>query len=89
MKNPDDTRLLTKQPEYKINRRENFEREKFEIMRKGLIAKFSQNKDAMNLLVSTGDALLLKHCPVCYNCGFGEGSGRNETGKILMQIRDS
>ncbi len=88
MKNPDDVRLMTKAPEYKINRRSNFDKNKFDIMEKGMRAKFYQNRQAAEMLKSTGDALLIKSCEVCYKCGFGEGSGKNGIGKILMQIRE-
>ncbi len=87
LKNPDDARLLTKTPEYKVNRRENFDNDKFDIMERGLRAKFAQNRDAAELLKSTGDAILIKSCPVCYKCGFGIGSGTNRIGKIMMDIR--
>lgn len=87
LKNPDDARLLTKTPEYKINRRPDFDKNKFDIMENGLRAKFAQNPDAATMLLSTGDAVLVKSCPVCYKCGFGIGSGTNRIGKTLMQIR--
>ena len=87
LKNPDDARLLTKTPEYKIDRRKDFDKIKFNIMEKALRVKFRQNPDAAELLKSTGDAILIKSCPVCYKCGFGEGSGMNRIGKVLMQIR--
>lgn len=85
--NPDMARLLTKTPEYKTNRRANFDWRKFEIMENALREKFKQNPDAAELLKSTGNAILIKSCPVCYKCGFGEGSGFNRIGKVLMQIR--
>ncbi len=88
LKNPDDARLMTKKPEYKINRRADFEKNKFKIMEDGMRAKFTQNPDAAKMLKATGDAILIKSCKVCYKCGFGEGSGFNRIGKILMQIRD-
>ena len=87
LKNPDEARLLTKTAEYKINRRKDFDINKFNIMEKALYAKFIQNPDAAELLKSTGDAILIKPCPVCYKCGFGEGSGMNRMGKVLMKIR--
>ena len=87
LKNPDDARLLTKTPEYKINRRKDFDTNKFQIMEKGLWAKFIQNANAAELLKSTGNAILIKSCPMCYKCGFGEGSGMNRIGNVLMQIR--
>lgn len=87
LKTPDEARLLTKTPEYKSNRRADFTANKFRIMEDGLRAKFTQNPQAAAMLKATGDALLVKSCPVCYKCGFGEGSGQNHMGKILMQIR--
>lgn len=88
LKNPDDARLMTKKPEYKINRRADFEKNKFKIMEDGMRAKFTQNPKAAELLKSTGNTVLIKSCEVCYKCGFGEGSGFNRIGKILMRIRD-
>ena len=87
LKNPDEARLITKTAEYKINRRLDFDKNKFAIMEKGLRAKFVQNQRAADLLKATGDALLIKSCQVCNKCGFGEGSGENRMGKILMKIR--
>ena len=88
MKNPDDARRITKTPEYKVNRRADFDKHKFEIMEVALRAKFEQNKYAAYLLRKTGDAVLIKSCPICYKCGFGIGSGENRIGKIMMSIRD-
>ena len=85
---PDAARLMTKTPEYKINRRQDFDHNKFDIMEKAMRAKFAQNPQAAELLKSTGTALLIKSCPICYKCGFGEGSGQNRLGKILMKIRE-
>lgn len=87
LENADDARLITKTPKYKINRRKNFDENKFDIMEKGLYAKFAQNPDVAEMLKQTGDAILIKSCPVCYKCGFGIGSGENRIGKILMEIR--
>lgn len=88
LENPDEARLLTKTPEYKVNRRRDFDRNKYAIMENGLRAKFRQNHDAAEMLKATGNALLIKSCEVCYKCGFGLGSGENRMGKILMKIRE-
>lgn len=88
LKDPDEARLITKKPEYKVNRRSDFDKNKFDIMEKGLRAKFTQNKDAAEMLKTTGDSRLIKSCAVCYKCGFGEGSGQNHIGKTLMKIRE-
>ena len=87
LKNPDEARLITKTPEYKINRRADFNKNKFDIMEKGMRAKFAQNPQAAQMLKATGNATLIKSCSTCYKCGFGEGSGENRMGKILMKIR--
>ena len=87
MKNADDARLITKIPEYKVNRRADFDKHKFEIMENALRAKFQQNADAAKLLTGTGDAILIKACPVCYKCGFGIGSGENRIGITMRAIR--
>lgn len=88
LKNPNDARLITKTPEYKINRRLDFDKNKFDIMEKGLRAKFTQNPQAAELLKATGNTVLIKSCNVCYKCGFGIGSGQNRMGKFLMKIRE-
>ena len=87
LKNPDEARLITKTAEYKINRRADFDKNKITIMEDGSRAKFMQNPEAADLLKATGDAILIKSCKVCYKCGFGEGSGYNHMGKLLMKIR--
>lgn len=88
LKNPDEARLLTKTPAYKVKRRADFEENKFAIMENGLRAKFAQNPAAAEMLKATGNAVLIKSCAVCYKCGFGEGSGQNRLGKMLMKIRE-
>ena len=88
LKNPDEARLITKTQAYKINRRLDFDKHKFDIMEKGLRAKFTQNPQVAGMLKATGNAVLIKSCEICYKCGFGIGSGQNRMGKILMQIRE-
>ena len=88
LKNPNEARLVTKTSEYKINRRSDFAENKFAIMESGMRARFTQNPQAAAMLKATGDAVLIKSCAVCYKCGFGEGSGENLMGKILMKIRE-
>ena len=88
LKNPDEARLITKTQAYKINRRLDFDKHKFDIMEKGLRAKFTQNPQAAEMLKATKNAVLIKSCEMCYKCGFGIGSGQNRMGKILMQIRE-
>lgn len=70
--------------------RPGWDRMKILIMRQIVEAKFSQNPDLLELLISTKPARLIEgnswgdkfwgECPI--------GTGRNELGKILMTVRD-
>jgi ribA/ribD-fused uncharacterized protein len=57
-------------------------------MREAVEAKFRQHGDLQSLLLATGDAKLIEHTE---NDDFwgdgGDGSGRNELGRILMAVR--
>ena len=87
-KSPDEARLLTKMQDYRNKRRADVEENNYALMEKGMRAKFAQNSAAAEMLKKTGDAVLIKSCAVCYKCGFGEGSGENRLGKMLMKIRE-
>jgi predicted NAD-dependent protein-ADP-ribosyltransferase YbiA (DUF1768 family) len=52
-------------------------------------AKFTQNPVLREKLIATGDAELIEHTKRDNVWGDGgDGSGKNELGKILMQVRD-
>lgn len=59
-----------------------------DIMKKAVLAKFEQNKDAQKLLLSTGDKILVENNP---NDSFwaagADGNGTNHTGLIIMEVR--
>lgn len=72
----------------KIPLRSDWEKVKLDIMRGVLIAKFSQNPDLRNSLVSTGDAELIEgnmwgdtYWGICDN------KGENHLGELLMEVR--
>lgn len=69
--------------------RHDWERVKVGIMREAVEAKFRQHAELRALLLSTGDATLVEHTD---NDDFwgdgGDGSGRNELGRILMAVRE-
>jgi N-glycosidase YbiA len=57
-------------------------------MRKGLRLKFSQNPHLLELLLSTGNRLLVEHTVNdSYWGDGGDGSGKNRLGHILMEVR--
>jgi len=70
--------------------RRDWESVKVSIMREALDAKFAQHDDLRELLLATSDAILIEHTE---NDDFwgdgGDGSGRNELGRLLMKVRES
>lgn len=59
------------------------------VMRYVVFEKFRQNTRLAHLLVSTGDKMLTEHSHKDPYWGDGgDGSGKNELGKILMEVRD-
>ena len=68
--------------------RRDWESVKRSIMREAVEAKFRQHDELRELLLGTGDATLIEHTE---NDDFwgdgGDGSGRNELGRILMAVR--
>lgn len=69
--------------------RRDWERARIGVMREAVEAKFRQHEELRTLLLDTGDAKLIEHTE---NDDFwgdgGDGSGRNELGRILMAVRD-
>ncbi len=70
--------------------RRDWERVKIGVMREAVEAKFRQHEELRALLLGTGDAKLIEHTE---NDDFwgdgGDGSGRNELGRVLMAVRES
>lgn len=58
------------------------------VMSRAVEAKFRQNKDVKELLLSTGNALIVEHT---FNDSYwgdgGDGEGKNKLGLILMSLR--
>jgi ribA/ribD-fused uncharacterized protein len=69
--------------------RRDWESVKLGVMREAVEAKFRQHEDLRTLLLETGNARLIEHTE---NDDFwgdgGDGSGRNELGRILMAVRE-
>ena len=69
--------------------RPDWERVKDAIMREAALAKFTQHADLRDILLGTGDAILVEHTENdSYWGDGGDGSGRNRLGEILMSVRD-
>jgi hypothetical protein len=62
---------------------------KDDIMRKAVIAKFTQHAEIRAQLLDTGDAKIVEHTANdSYWGDSGDGSGRNMLGLILMEVRE-
>jgi N-glycosidase YbiA len=58
------------------------------IMRRAVMAKFTQHEELRALLLSTGEAKIVEHTENDDYWGDGgDGSGKNMLGRILMQVR--
>jgi ribA/ribD-fused uncharacterized protein len=68
--------------------RPGWEEAKDQIMYRALIAKFTQHDKLKELLLATGDAEIVEHSRNdSYWADGGDGSGKNQLGKLLTQIR--
>ena len=63
---------------------DNWDKLKVQIMREGLISKFSQNEELRNKLLATGDVILHEDSP---SDMFWGKKGKDMLGKLLMQVR--
>jgi len=53
-----------------------------------LRAKFTQNEKLKELLLSTGDKVIVENAPNDYQWGIGaDGTGKNLLGLALMEVR--
>lgn len=68
--------------------RKDWETVKDDVMRDALRAKFTQHDDLRQILLDTGDAVLVEHTKNdFYWADGGDGSGQNMLGKLLMELR--
>lgn len=68
--------------------RPDWEQVKDEVMRKAVLQKFRTHTDIQEILLATGDELLVENSPIDYYWGCGkDGSGKNKLGLILMEVR--
>jgi ribA/ribD-fused uncharacterized protein len=68
--------------------RRDWESAKVNVMMKALRAKFSQHADLRELLLETGDQMLVEHTTNdSYWGDGGDGSGKNMLGQLLMRLR--
>jgi ribA/ribD-fused uncharacterized protein len=69
--------------------RVDWEQVKTEVMREAVLKKFLTHPDIREILLSTGDKLLVEDSPNDYFWGCGENkTGQNHLGQILMSVRE-
>ena len=69
--------------------RSDWEQVKDDIMHQGVLRKFEIHADIRNLLLGTGDELIVENSPIDYYWGCGaDGSGKNKLGQILIAVRE-
>lgn len=68
--------------------RADWEQVKDDLMRQAVLRKFETHADIGEVLLSTGDELIVENAPGDYYWGCGaDGSGKNMLGLILMKVR--
>lgn len=69
--------------------RKDWEQVKDDVMRKAVLAKFTQHPDLRQKLLETGNLILIEHTKNdSYWGDGGNGTGKNMLGKILMEVRN-
>lgn len=72
----------------KVELRRDWEKVKDDVMRRAVWEKFTQHDELKEMLLATGDALLVERTRNdSYWGNGGDGKGRNMLGKILMETR--
>lgn len=62
---------------------------KIQVMERALMAKFTQHPRLKDLLLATGDAILIEHTDKDrFWADGGDGRGQNQLGLALMRVRD-
>ncbi len=70
--------------------RSDWEDVKDSIMEKAVLKKFSTHDALGEILINTGDELIVENAPGDYYWGCGkDGSGKNKLGEILMKVRET
>ncbi|MBE9182114.1 NADAR family protein [Oculatella sp. LEGE 06141] len=69
--------------------RADWEQIKDDVMRKAVLQKFKTHADIREILLATGNEVLVENSPIDYYWGCGkDGSGKNKLGQILMEVRE-
>lgn len=62
---------------------------KIQVMREAVLQKFLNHPDIQEILLSTGNEILVENSPTDYFWGCGaDKTGQNHLGKVLMNVRE-
>ena len=80
---------FAQKPDIACQRRKDWDKVKIQVMKRALVAKFTQHDSLCQLLVDTGTRKLVERSPYDTFWGDGgDGSGKNQLGKLLMEVRE-
>ncbi|WP_013323923.1 NADAR family protein [Gloeothece verrucosa] len=86
-KTPKDAAKMGRDRRYPL--RSDWEEIKDEIMKRAVWQKFTTHADIREILLQTGDELIVENSPIDYYWGCGaDGTGKNRLGEILMAVRE-
>ena len=72
----------------KVTMRSDWDSVKYSVMKECVLAKFTQHQHLQDQLLSTGEEELIEDSPIDWYWGCGaNGTGQNNLGKILMEVR--
>lgn len=84
---PELAAALGRNPTHQI--RLDWEEVKTQVMREAVLKKFLTHTDIREILLTTGDNLIVENSPTDYFWGCGaEKTGHNHLGKVLMSVRE-
>lgn len=87
VKTPKDAANIGRSRKHPI--RSDWEIVKDEIMLQAVLCKFKTHPDIQEILLATGDELIVENARSDYYWGCGaDGSGKNKLGEILMKVRE-
>ena len=90
-KYPRDVFEFAQKPDIASQCRKDWKEVRVQVMKKALVAKFTQHDDLRQLLIGTRKRKLVEQSPYDTFWGDGgprDGSGKNQLGKLLMEVRE-
>lgn len=85
-KTPKEAARIGRERQYPL--RGDWEQVKDDVMQRAVLRKFETHAEIREILLSTGEEAIVENAPGDYYWGCGaDGTGRNQLGKILVEVR--